>query len=663
MNRADLKTKSGEGIFTAGGKPVFALVGNPNVGKSVIFSILTGKYVTVSNYPGTTIEINRAEGKIEKQQVVFIDTPGINNFIPSSAEERVTRDILLQEPIAAVLQIGDIKNLKRALFLSLQLAELDLPFVLNLNMLDELPDTGLKIDLHKLSALLGVGVNGTTAVRKIGTDKISRLLDHPRRSVLRPVYPALIEQAIGQIVPLLPELPIAKRALAIMLLLQDESLTDWVRKNLGQQQIDSLREIIIEVGKKISTPINFIITQSRYQLVDTIFTEVTQVSRKQDYSMMNRLDHYLIHPWWGLPSLLLALYLAYQFVGVLGAGILVDFMQNTVFGKYINPLAGSLLAQLTSQPLITDFLVGDYGLITMALTYGFAIVLPIVSTFFILFGIMEDSGYLPRLAMLVNNVFKIFGLNGKAVLPMVLGLGCDTMATMSARMLETRRERIIVTLLLALGVPCSAQLGIVLGMTVLLPWYATLIWITVIIMSMVLVGYLSSKIIPGKNSDFIIELPPLRVPQFSNILIKTIARLEWYCKEVIPLFILGTLILFIFSKINLLVYFERVTAPLVQQFLGLPAKATEAFIIGFLRRDYGAAGLYALATTGGLNPQQILVSMITITLFMPCLANFLMIIKELGLKIAIGMAVFIIPFAFFVGGCVNYLITISGMPL
>ena len=246
---------------------------------------------------------------------------------------------------------------------------------------------------------------------------------------------------------------------------------------------------------------------------------------------------------------------------------------------------------------------------------------------------------------------------------MVLGLGCDTMATMSARILETRRERIIVTLLLALGVPCSAQLGIVLGMTVLLPWYATLIWIAVIIMSMIMVGYLSSKIIPGKNSDFIIELPPLRLPQLSNILIKTVARLEWYLKEVIPLFVLGTVILFIFSRLNLLIYMERAAAPLVQHFLDLPARTTESFIIGFLRRDYGAAGLYAMATSGGLTPQQILVSMITITLFMPCLANFLMIIKELGWKIATGMAVFIIPFAFLTGGCVNYLIAILGIPL
>jgi len=180
---------------------------------------------------------------------------------------------------------------------------------------------------------------------------------------------------------------------------------------------------------------------------------------------------------------------------------------------------------------------------------------------------------------------------------------------------------------------------------------------------MVLVGYFSSKLISGKNSDFIIELPPLRLPQFNNILIKTVSRLEWYLKEIIPIFILGTMILFFFSKLHILAYLEQLAAPVVQQFLGLPAKATEAFLIGFLRRDYGAAGLYALTNAGLLNPEQILVSMITITLFIPCIANFLMIMKELGIKTALAMALFIFPFAFFVGGSVHYIFTVSGIRL
>ena len=246
---------------------------------------------------------------------------------------------------------------------------------------------------------------------------------------------------------------------------------------------------------------------------------------------------------------------------------------------------------------------------------------------------------------------------------MVLGLGCDTMATMSARILETRKERILITLLLALGVPCSAQLGVILGMTAMLSLKATLLWVTVVSGVMVLVGYLSSKILPGKQSDFILELPPLRLPVFSNILIKTFARIEWYLKEIIPIFILGTLILFVLDKTQLILWIEQISEPVVQNLLGLPAKATEAFLIGFLRRDYGAAGLFNLANQGLLDANQIVVSVVTITLFMPCIANLLMIIKELGWKVALAMSLFIVPFAFVVGGIINHSLKLFGIVL
>lgn len=297
----------------------------------------------------------------------------------------------------------------------------------------------------------------------------------------------------------------------------------------------------------------------------------------------------------------------------------------------------------------------------MALSYGFAIILPIVTTFFLFFSVLEDSGYLPRLASMMNRVFKVMGLNGKAILPMVLGLGCDTMATLTTRILETKKERIIVTLLLALGVPCSAQLGVILAMTASLSLTASIVWMSVVVLVLFLVGYLSSKIVKGEPTDFIIELPPLRIPAFSNIMYKTIARIEWYLKEVIPLFILGTAILFVLDKIQVLGAIRNVASPVVQNWLGLPAKATDAFLIGFLRRDYGAAGLFNLAQDGLLTGNQILVSIITITLFVPCIANFLMIIKERGLKTALAMTAFIIPFAVLVGGLLNWALILLGV--
>ncbi len=217
------------------------------------------------------------------------------------------------------------------------------------------------------------------------------------------------------------------------------------------------------------------------------------------------------------------------------------------------------------------------------------------------------------------------------------------------------------TLLLALGVPCSAQLGVILAMFTGLPVLYILLWILVIGGIIVAVGYLAARLIPGESSDFILEIPPLRIPQISNILVKTLARIEWYLKEALPLFLLGTLILFLLHQTRLLSLLEMAASPVITHLLGLPIKATEAFIIGFLRRDYGAAGLFTLAKEGRLNPHQILVSLVTLTLFIPCIAQFFMMIKERGLRKALWMAAVITPVAFGVGGVLNFLMSLFGV--
>ncbi|MDP2277467.1 MAG: nucleoside recognition domain-containing protein, partial [Nitrospirota bacterium] len=294
--------------------------------------------------------------------------------------------------------------------------------------------------------------------------------------------------------------------------------------------------------------------------------------------------------------------------------------------------------------------------ITVALTYAIAIILPITATFFIAFAILEDSGYLPRLAIMSNRIFNLMGLNGKAVLPMVLGLGCGTMAVMTSRILETKKERLIITFLLALAVPCSAQLGVILGMLGALSFKATLVWSGTILLTLLFSGYLASKVIKGEKTEFFLEIPPIRRPNITNILVKTAGRIEWYLKEAVPLFILGTLILFVLHKLNLLRVLETIASPVVVNLLGLPEKTTESFILGFLRRDYGAAGLFAMAGKGMLTPVQSVVSLVTITLFIPCLANFFMIIKERGMRTALGIAAVVFPFAFLGGGLLNWIL-------
>lgn len=655
-------------------KPAIALVGNPNVGKSVLFGHLTGSYANVSNYPGTTVEVTRGKykgpvgnGRERQDEADFtlIDTPGINNLIPTSEDELVTRNILLSEAPEHVVQVIDTKNLRRGLLITLQLAEMNVPFTICLNMVDEAQARGIRVDSSRLSRLLGVEVVDVIATRRKGIRELQEVITATRSPKIEITYSGPIEEAVTHIQSRLAlgdvGTAISSRALALMLLGGDDSLFSYLDGRLEEQYLQDIRGIIDDTQAQFPEPLHNIITRIRLQRTESILQEVMSTESTQQENITQRLGRLAMHPLWGVPILLIVLYGMYQFVGVLGAGTFVDFLETTIFGRFISPAVTQVVHWVIPWTFFQDMLVGEYGLLTMALSYSVAIVLPIVGTFFIAFGLLEDSGYLPRLAVMVNRIFKMIGLNGKSVLPMVLGLGCDTMATLTTRILDSRKERVIVTLLLALGVPCSAQLGVILGMLGGLSLGASVVWGGIVVGVLLLVGFLSSRVVKGPGSDFVMELPPIRRPEVGNILVKTLGRMEWYLKEAVPLFFLGTFILFVFDKLHILTAIQRVASPVVSGFLGLPAKATDAFLIGFLRRDFGAAGLYDLAKQGLMNPNQVLVSLVAITLFMPCIANFLMVIKERGVKTALYMGLFILPFAVLVAGSLNWILTGLGI--
>lgn len=639
------------------------LVGNPNVGKSVIFGFLTGKYATVSNYPGTTVEVSQGNAIIDGEQYVVTDTPGVNSLLPMSEDEQVTRDILLKEDFDSVIQVSDTKNLRRSLLITLQLSEMDVPFVMALNMADEAEDLGITTDFAALAETTGLDTFSTIATRRKGMNRLREAVARPRLSKLSLAYDGRIEEAAGRMEDLLPDARISKRSLALMLLGGDTTLRGWLHELVDDARIDALECIVTETQAKFSEPLGYVINKARIEVVNSIVSACQKKVAKSDRGVRQWLGAVTMHPVWGIPFLLVVLYLMFEFVGVLGAGTLVNFMEHVVFGKVINPYAIRFLEWALPGAFLRELFIGQYGIITMALTYAIAIVLPITATFFMAFGVLEDSGYLPRLAIMVNKIFRLIGLNGKAVLPMVLGLGCCTMATLTTRILETKKERMIVTLLLALAIPCSAQLGVIMGMLSGISAKATIIWAGMLILILMVVGWLASKIIKGEASDFVLELPPIRLPKIKNIFMKTIGRIEWYLKEAVPLFILGTLILFTADKLKVLGLVEKAASPLVVGLLGLPEKATEAFLIGFLRRDYGAAGLYAMQKQGLLNPAQVLVAVVTITLFVPCIAQFFVTIKERGMKAALIMLGFIFPFAVAVGSILHFSFQFLGVTL
>ncbi|MEN8904619.1 MAG: ferrous iron transporter B [Clostridiales bacterium] len=473
-------------------------------------------------------------------------------------------------------------------------------------------------------------------------------------------YDIKIEKIISEIeTKLKKNYVISKRSVAILLIQNDEEMINIVRKKEGNNynKIDSMIQQLINI---LDESPSYLISKDQYRYVEKIVDKTVSFEYKKNSSIKEFFNRITLNPISGFLILVLIIYFGfYKFVGVLGAGVLVDFIETDLFDVYLTPGINNFFNNIMPSKALSDLFVNDYGIITMGIKYAIAIVLPIVGCFFIMFSIIEDSGYLPRLSLLLDRVFKKIGLNGRAVIPMTLGFGCDTMATMVSRTLETKKERIISTILLALAIPCSAQLGVILALLSVYP-KALFIWILVMIFIFLFIGYLSAKILPGEKPEFFIEVPPLRLPKIKNIIKKTYIRMYWYLREVLPLFILASVIIWIGNLTGVFDLVVNIVTPLVNM-IGLPDSASEIFIFGFFRRDYGAAGLLDLQTNNELNPRQLLVAATTITLFIPCIAQFIMMIKERGLKVALAMAVFIIPFAFTCGYILNKIIIVFGV--
>lgn len=649
-------------VATTPGAAIAALVGSPNVGKSALFNRLTGAYVTVSNYPGTTVEV--ARGRCQALGLEIVDTPGLYSLLPTTEEERVARRLLFDESPQAVVNVADAKNLERLLPLTLQLLEAGLPVVLVANILDEAEALGLEVRLGELESLLGAPVAGTAAVSGRGIEELKGRLSRgiPRAAAAPVRYDPAVETAVRDIQALLHgSYPISTRSLALLLLQGDDEVRELVRLR-DEQALAGIEAAARAAAAASARPLNFRIAASRLATARRLARAVLRPGGGARKSFAEGLSRLLVRPLTGVPILLAILYFGlYQFVGVFGAGTLVGLLEERVFAGWLSPWLTGVFQRWVPWPLVRDLVVGDYGVFTLGLRYAVAIVLPIVGTFFLAFSIMEDTGYFPRLALLVDRVFKTIGLNGRAVIPLVLGLGCDTMATIVTRTLETRRERVLATLLLALAIPCSAQLGVILAILSQAP-LSLLLWFALIIGILLLVGVLGARLLPGQRPSFYMELPPLRLPRLGNVLVKTYTRMQWYLLEVLPFFLGASLLIWLGRVTGFFQLLIRLLHP-VMRVLGLPAEAASVFLFGFFRRDYGAAGLYDLQAAGLLSGRQMLVAAVTLTLFIPCVAQFAVMLKERGWKTALGIAAFILPFSFGTGFLLNWVLSALGWSL
>jgi len=602
------------------GAETVVLAGNPNVGKSVVFNALTGIYVDVSNYPGTTVELTRghADGRD------LIDTPGVYGVSSFNDEETVARDIIMDADV--VVNVVDAVHIERDLFLTLQLVDMGKRMVVALNMADEARAQGVAIDRDLLEDLLGVPVVETVATKGAGIPELASALDRARTgNGDRDLEADLVLMATR----------VGTRAEALLVLEGDEA----VAARHGVEPGDSRDTIYTRRRARVNDVVGHVLIETR-----------------QGVRFSARLSRAMMHPATGIPMLGLLLWGMYIVLGQWIAGGVVGFLEETVMQGYWEPLVRSVVGAVfaVGSPLYL-ILAGEFGVLTMTPTYLIGVILPLVTGFYLLLGLLEDSGYLPRIAALADRSLTGIGLNGRAVIPLILGLGCVTMGTLTTRILGSRRERFIATALMAIAVPCSAQIAVIVAlMTGVGPLYAAGYFAALIVIFAV-VGTALHRLTPGVSTDLLIDIPNLRVPRAENVLRKTVTKVWHFMREVAVFFAVGALLISVLELTGVLAWLQTALVPLTVGWLGLPAEASTAFVMGFVRRDFGAAGFFTM----NLSSAQLLVAMVTITLFVPCIASVMVIVKERGWGYMAGLFASSVGLAFLVGGLLARLMGVA----
>ncbi len=599
------------------------LAGNPNVGKSIFFNFLTGIYVSVSNYPGTTLDIS--SGKMG--DAVVFDTPGVYGVGSINDEERVARDFIMSADI--IINVVDASHLERDLFLTQQLLDMNKKIIIALNMMDEVEKNNISIDINALENELGVPVIPTTAAKNRGLEKVKHSIDKARTGKSIFNNQSELTKEYNQL-----NTKTNNAADTLMLLEEDDNIRCQYEKI---NNISDLREEIYT---------------ARRQRVDQI-TDLVLSYDENTSQLARKIGAYMLKPVTAIPMLLILLYLIYQFIGVFVAQTVVGITEELIFVENYEPFMRSIISNsIGLNNFFGELLAGEYGILTMAVTYIFGLLLPLVAGFYLLLSILEDSGYLPRIAVLMDRLLQKIGLNGRAIIPMLLGFGCVTMATITTRLLGTKRERIIAIFLLGLAIPCSAQLGVIAGLIAQLDIFYVIVYVLTIFAVYVLAGTFLNKVLPGESSDLLIDLPPIRVPDLKNVLSKTYQQTVAFVKEAGPVFVLGAALITVMQKTGLLDLITKAAEPVTVNWLGLPAETATAFVMGIIRRDFGAAGLTSIALT----PAQITISLITLTLFVPCIAAMMIMVKERNFKEAVYIWFGSWIIAFITGGIVNLLI-------
>ncbi len=632
-----------------------AIVGNMNVGKTTLFNQMCGSKVRNVNYPGSTVSIVTA--KIKGVKKYAFDTPGTCSIFSLNEDESVSRDILLsfrtKQKVEGAILVADAKNLKRSISLTLQYAEYGIPMLLDINMVDEAESRGISIDYGKLSNIFKIDVCPSVATERIGISEIKSKLDSLRTPQKTMKYPVWVEEYINIVETLLSESELAStRGIALLLLADDRSTIKYVEKTFGDGMSEQLLDLATEYRKKEKTPFCEYLTNLYNQTAEKIVKQVQISEPRKKRPYIEKFGDLCTQPSTGIPIAVVILALMFLFIGSFGATLLADSINNQLFQRIVIPWITKIIEPIQSV-FIKDMLIDpDIGIIPTGIFLAIGIVLPVLFCFYVFFGFLEDSGYLPRISVLLDRLFRVIGLNGKGVIPLTLGFSCITMALLTTRMLDSKKEKILASFLLMFALPCAPLLGSLFIILEKMPVSAIIFVFGIMIFQLFMAGMIANWIIPGKRSMLIMEIPPMRVPNPFQIIKRSALRTYSFMKEALPVFIFASFLVFIFDKIGGLLLLEHALRPLTGTLLGLPERSVEVFIKTMIRRENGATELFHLAHL--YDNVGIVVNIIIMMFLVPCVNAIIVLFKERGLKVATIIVCTVTIYAICIGTVVNH---------
>lgn len=563
-------------------------MGNPNVGKSAIFTRLTGAKVIISNYPGSTVEFLQGKLRLGDNDVNIIDVPGVYSLDPSSKADEIA--VKMMDDDCIIINVIDATNLERNLFLTLHLLEKNIPMVIALNMWDDVKHKGINIDLERLREILGVPVVPTCALSGVGI-----------RSLV-------------------------------------ESLKDAKKNPIGLQD-----------------------DKKKWEKIGEIVATVQKLTHKH-HTFLEKLEDLSIHPFTGLAIASVVVVLAFKSVRLIAEG-LITYVSEPLFNVLWMPLMEKLSVFLKQGTFLHTLLIGNlidgkidfemsFGVLTTGLFIQLAAILPYIFSFYFVLSLLEDFGYLPRLAILVDNFMHKIGLHGYAIIPMILGMGCKVPGILATRLLEGKREKFIASVLVASIIPCMSQVAMIIGLVGPRGGkYLAMIFGT-LLMLLIVKGIILNRVIPGVSPEILIEIPPYRIPHLPSIVKKLWMRLFGYVFEAMPYVLLGVLIVNLMYSLQVMDAISKLFSPLITKVWGLPKESVSALVVGFLRKDVAVALLAPLNMTN----KQLVIASTVLAIYFPCIALFITLLKELGLKDMLKATALMISVAILVGLVLNIIL-------